>query len=338
MRPSPANGKPRAAHQHMPTGTVPAAEICSILNLAQLQVRTTEMQRNAIDIGACLASINHMIARAARLTEEYDRRIRKANYGGPPVAALEHAIAFPEVRSLDLLCKDTLERALPNHPELASKWYVHDDVGMDSPEDLHSDLVRKRTIMQHALALAEATANMSVTPAAKPLDSNDLPREYEKLAGTVRAFFEDTKRECHNYDQNVFIMTRFDPDNQTLSDLDTSLRDALRARGLVAHRADDRCYPTDRNLWDNVCTYMIGCKYGVAVLEDIVADEFNPNVALEYGFMRALGKPTLLLKERRFKPRADILGTLWHDFDILDLKRSIRKAIGKWLDDIGVAA
>ena len=75
----------------------------------------------------------------------------------------------------------------------------------------------------------------------------------------------------------------------------------------------------------------------VAVLENIIADEFNPNVALEYGFMRALGKPTLLLKERRLKPRADILGTVWHEFDILDIRRSVTAALGKWLDDVGVA-
>jgi hypothetical protein len=35
--------------------------------------------------------------------------------------------------------------------------------------------------------------------------------------------------------------------------------------------------------------------------------------------MRALGKPVLLLKEKRMKPRADILGTLWEEFDILDV-------------------
>ena len=108
-------------------------------------------------------------------------------------------------------------------------------------------------------------------------------------------------------------------------------------QGLRGHRADDKCYPGDRNLWDNVCTYMIGCKYGIALLEDIIADEFNPNVALEYGFMRALGKPTLLLKERRFKARADILGTLWEEFDILDIETSITSAVSRWLRDVGVS-
>lgn len=50
--------------------------------------------------------------------------------------------------------------------------------------------------------------------------------------------------------------------------------------------------------------------------------------------MRALGKPTLLLKERRFKARADILGTVWNEFDILDIQATVAGAIEKWLDDI----
>ena len=290
------------------------------------------MERHLIEIRACIASVERMIERTRRLTEEYDRRVRKADY--KEVSSLEHAISFPEERSLDLLCKDTLERALPDHPELAAKWYVHDNLCLHSPEDLHSDLVRKRTVLLHALDLAKATSAETAGHADTP---TALPREYGKLAETVRLFFEDQGRECHNYDRNVFIMTRFQADNPTLLRLDAAIRKALRARGLAGHRADDRCYPNDRNLWDTVCTYMLCCKYGVAVLEDIIADEFNPNVALEYGFMRALGKPTLLLKERRFKPRADILGTLWQEFNILDIDRSVPEALKKWLDAVGVA-
>jgi hypothetical protein len=271
-----------------------------------------------IEIRACLASVERMIGRAQRLSVEYEQRIRKANYSGPPVESLEHVISFPEVRSLDLLCKDALERALPDHPQLTARWYVHDDVGFDSPEELHSDLLRKRTTLQHALDLAET----AMAEIADPSQSSfGLPKGYGKLVDPVRLFFEDSNNECLNYDKNVFVMTRFQDGNCMLSELDATIRDGLRARGLVGHRADDRCYPNDRNLWDNVCTYMLCCKYGVAVLEDIIADEFNPNVALEYGFMRALGKPTLLLKERRFKPRADILGTVWNEFDVLDAMR-----------------
>jgi hypothetical protein len=290
------------------------------------------MERKLLEIRACLASVERMIIRAQRLSVEYDQRIRKANYAGPPIASLEHAISFPEVRSLDLLCKDALERSLPDHSELAGKWYVHDNVGFDSPEDLHSELLRKRTILQLALDIAETETAEIIGPSQS---SFGLPKEYGKLEDPVRLFFEDSSHECLNYETNVFLMTRFQDGNRMLSELDVTIREGLRAQRMIGHRADDRCYPSDRNLWDNVCTYMLCCKYGIAVLEDIVADEFNPNVALEYGFMRALGKPTLLLKERRFKPRADILGTVWHEFDVLDIRQSVPKALNKWLHDVG---
>jgi nucleoside 2-deoxyribosyltransferase len=72
-------------------------------------------------------------------------------------------------------------------------------------------------------------------------------------------------------------------------------------------------------------------------LENILQNEFNPNVALEYGFMRALGKPVLLLKEKRMAPRADILGTLWEEFDMVEsIEETISRAIHRWVDDCGV--
>jgi hypothetical protein len=292
------------------------------------------MKSELVELTACLASIERMIERASLLSEEYERRIRSVDYNGPPVSSLEHAISFPEVRSLDLLCKDALERTLPDHPELSEKWYVHGDKGLDSPEDLHSNLVAKCSVLQYALDLIKARSSMA--PNLSESSKNLLPKEYQKLVDPVQLFFEDKPRKCQNYDKNVFIMTRFQPGNSTLETLDKAIRKTLEVRGLLGHRADDRCYPNDRNLWDNVCTYMFCCKFGIAVLEDIIGDEFNPNVALEYGFMRALGKPTLLLKEKRLKPRADILGTVWEDFDILNIESSIQEAIERWLKDIGV--
>ncbi|MFC1825677.1 response regulator [Thermodesulfobacteriota bacterium] len=164
-----------------------------------------------------------------------------------------------------------------------------------------------------------------------------LPLAYSKLEEGVRSFFLDEQNECEDYNKNVFIMTRFQPGNRQLEAIDRAMRTSLAVHGLRGHRADDRCYVTDRNLWDNVCIHMIGCRYGIAVLEDIIQEDFNPNVALEYGFMRGLGKQVLLLKERRFHPRADIMGTLWEDFDIFDIDSFIETAINRWVRDIGVS-
>ena len=73
---------------------------------------------------------------------------------------------------------------------------------------------------------------------------------------------------------------------------------------------------------------------GVAVLEGQVRREFNPNVALEYGFMRALDKRVLLLTEKNFKEiRADIGGVVRESFDARQPK-SIAKAVGRWIRDL----
>jgi hypothetical protein len=80
---------------------------------------------------------------------------------------------------------------------------------------------------------------------------------------------------------------------------------------------------------------MLGCSKGVAVLEDRAADEFNPNVAIEYGFMRALSRPTLLLADMAFRNvRANIVGILREPFDVTDIPGSVPPAIDKWVQEL----
>jgi hypothetical protein len=158
-----------------------------------------------------------------------------------------------------------------------------------------------------------------------------LPPGYEFLADECSRFFDDHP----NFEQNVFIMTRFVPGDRLLEQLDAELRKVLRDNGLNPLRADDKMYMRDRNLWNNVCVYMLSCKTGISILEDRIADEFNPNVALEYGFMRALDKPVLLLADVGFRNlRADIIGTLREQFDITDIAGTIRSPIEKWLKEL----
>lgn len=159
-----------------------------------------------------------------------------------------------------------------------------------------------------------------------------LPPGYVFLADQCKRFLVDHP----NYDRNVFIMTRFVKDNRLLETLDQELRQVLRDHSLNPLRADDRMYMPDRNLWNNVCVYMLSCKHGIAILEDRVADEFNPNIAIEYGFMRALNKSVLLLADTGFRNlRADIIGTLREQFDITDIGGTIRPPVEKWLKEIG---
>lgn len=155
-----------------------------------------------------------------------------------------------------------------------------------------------------------------------------IPDGYEYLSPYVAALFKDAP----SYEQNVFVIMRFVP-TPPLQAIHKILCSSLSRMGLKPLRADDKSY--HHELWSNVCTYMIGCSKAVVIFEDIELREFNPNVALEFGFMRALNKPCLILKERRLpKPPSDIVGHLWREFDSFDPEGSIPPQISKWLVDM----
>jgi hypothetical protein len=169
----------------------------------------------------------------------------------------------------------------------------------------------------------------------------NLPRGYEHLAQSVRRFHQD-----HPSENSVFVMMKFPdglPDQQKtlIERIFTVISTTLSAYRLEARRADLKTYESD--LWNNLCVYMLGCKYGIAVLEDKGASEMNPNVALEYGFMKAMNRTVGLLREESFKhDRADLIGKLVKAFRIgpdfvLD-ENSLKQAIQDWMIDCGIPA
>jgi len=128
-------------------------------------------------------------------------------------------------------------------------------------------------------------------------------------------------------------------DAELLDDIWLCIDHTLNAYGLKARRADKRAYADQ--LWENICAYMLGSRYGLAVLEDRVAAELNPNVALEYGFMKALNRQVALLRDIAFKhDRADLTGKLSLPFEIDEGKKLNRKSLSRsvqnWLGDLGV--
>lgn len=78
---------------------------------------------------------------------------------------------------------------------------------------------------------------------------------------------------------------------------------------------------------------MMGCMYAVCVFEDIDRREFNPNVAIEYGFLRAMDRRILLLKEQRLPTMSsDMVGKLYRPFDALKITPTIDARIGEWAE------
>jgi hypothetical protein len=200
-----------------------------------------------------------------------------------------------------------------------------DDIYCIRPKD--NNLRDAAGDLDHAISVHEEIATLH------------LPRGYEHLTQSVRKC-----REENSYESSVFVMMKFPDglaqDHATLLDrIFEVIASALRAYGLVARRADKKQYEPD--LWNNLCVYMLGCQFGLAVLEDCGANEMNPNVALEYGFMKALNKEVGLLREEKFKhDRADLIGKLVKPFRIqagLSLDEdSLKRAIQDWMIDCGV--
>lgn len=114
----------------------------------------------------------------------------------------------------------------------------------------------------------------------------------------------------------------------------SQLRITLEKRGFKPLRADVKMYLPDRDMWNNVCVYMLCCKQGIAILENHSRQEYNPNVAIEYGFMRALNKQTFLLRDKGFpRDRADIAGKEMLSFDIGN-KETISEPVETWIKEL----
>jgi hypothetical protein len=131
-----------------------------------------------------------------------------------------------------------------------------------------------------------------------------------------------------------FIMMRFG--TTTAHDaIVKAIRDTVEAAGGKALRADDKEYHSD--MFDNVRTYMHGCGFGIAVFERLEMNDFNPNVALEVGYMMSMGKRVCLLKDKTLTSlHADLISKLYRSFDPQSPDKSIPSPLSKWLSDWGV--
>jgi hypothetical protein len=185
------------------------------------------------------------------------------------------------------------------------------------------------------LVLGDET--VETNPTKSVIAQPTTQEEIKALEWQLPGWFEPLCRYCEelldkhpDYRKNVFVMMKFEKNNKQLDAIYSTIKETLHLYNLNALRADERHYTNQ--LWDNVRTYMLCCQYGIAVLENIAADELNPNVALEYGFMSALNRSTMLLVENRFRNmRADITGTIVYYFDGYNIKETVQEAIQDWL-------
>lgn len=155
-----------------------------------------------------------------------------------------------------------------------------------------------------------------------------FPEHHERHNALLAAFEEEG-----TFEQSVFIMTKF-PEGNTAKDralrrVIATVEAAVRECGYVPRVATRQYHPM---LWDNVELHLVGCSRGIAIVEDRYRKELNPNVALEWGWMRGMGRRTLFLMEAGFKEhRADWDGFLKSTFQWDDPEPGIRQAVHDWL-------
>jgi hypothetical protein len=156
-----------------------------------------------------------------------------------------------------------------------------------------------------------------------------FPPQHLRHLGKLEAFHRGAP-----YDESVFIMTKY---QEGKSEIDAGLQRVINA--VIKSLSDCGFYPRMASdyayhplIWDNIELYLLGCCKGVAIIEDRYKPEFNPNVAMEWGWMRGMGKDVLFLVEEEFKHfRADLSGLIEYRFSWDEPEGDIKQAIEKWL-------
>ena len=144
-----------------------------------------------------------------------------------------------------------------------------------------------------------------------------------------------------DFERSVFVMTKFPEAN---GELDKKLKDlidlvfsGLSQRGLIPRLASGARF--HEWLWDEVELHLLGCATGIAIVEDRYRPELNPNVAMEWGWMRAMGKRVLFLREKGFAHgRADLGGLRAWDFDWDSPEGGVSTALSEWFGQPRAAA
>lgn len=170
--------------------------------------------------------------------------------------------------------------------------------------------------------------------------------QYDSIATEFQHYETDLKtmwdKSESEYDKSIFLMMPFKTDME-FRVLTDEIKKVCKEMGFKAFRVDDPFRKPYDTLWENIVLNMLGCKYGISVYVseksvDKVSEEIrffhNPNVALEFGFMKSRGKKILILKDETSNMPSDLQGFLWRPFDIKNPDKTIEGALKPWLAEL----
>ncbi len=134
-------------------------------------------------------------------------------------------------------------------------------------------------------------------------------------------------------DRNIFVIMRYGPDRM-YKGLERAIKETVRSYGFEAKLARDMLFYGE--LWRNIEFFMKNSRYGIVIFERAMQPEFNPNVAVELGYMLGLGKYCLLLKEHSLPTLpTDVVGQLYESFEATNPKVSVSRSVERWLEKLG---
>jgi hypothetical protein len=172
-------------------------------------------------------------------------------------------------------------------------------------------------------------SNFTDEPVNLPLSSlaQPHPPEIAMSLDRLRAKYPDPKKVG-------FLVMRFTA-AKPFAKIVEVIKKTGEEHGLKIIRADENEFHAD--LWGNVRTHLHGCGFGIAIYERIESNEPNANVGLEVGYLMAMNKPVLLLKDKTVETlQADLAGKLYKPFDPHDPEGTIPAQLTKWLQDYGI--
>lgn len=141
----------------------------------------------------------------------------------------------------------------------------------------------------------------------------------------------------HDFDSNVFCMTRFPRDAadteylDPVADIVPAARDTLKQHGLTLHLASEQ--QLDDDLYGNIAAHMWACRYGIGLFEDRIGRGLNANMIIEVGSMVITGRRCALLKDSTIQAMpTDFIGHIYKAVDFTDVAQ-VSRELHSWVAD-----
>jgi hypothetical protein len=265
---------------------------------------------------------NDQVLALARLAES---RSEAGDFTLRAVDALFHELRLPAPGRIDNAVTALAKKGLVRRGKARGLWRVT-PVGKATSEALVSG------IDLAALQAEAATTGTRLGDAPHPVILPEFGAP-PSLVPALRKFLAE-----HEFDRNVFGMTRFpDDEEEEPSDpvkraLDVA-RAVCEAHALEFHLANDRKILDD--LWPNVAAHMWASRYGIAFFEDLADPPrgLSYNLTIEVGSMTITGRRCALLKDVSIESMpTDLVGRIYEPID-LTRPNTVEKALHRWIRD-----